>query len=499
MTAYRLAASGGRHASSTQELGGQGERLQGRMLLPIVQGPLEEKIGEDLEQPAGAARDPPAALAAVLALLVLAAGRRGRSRTSSTSAIEALKSDPVYVDESAERAISSAEAERLRDAIREEGGRAAVHRGPARRRGRRRRRRAASPGGCTRASAERGRTRSWPATASARCPTTRRSARRGAGRPTKAFEATGAARGVDGDAAGLRRPHGHGALAAATRTRRRWPRSRSSPIVVVGCWVAARCSCRAAGSAVGAREGDGGAQGERARRPGGAGRRHRRARPGRGDARTARSEGQVGLRGGRWTATTAPTGSSRSPRRRGTWAAIASALKEGRYNMAAAKARGAPGKPAGARAPPALLLQPPPRSLDARRAIGRRPAAPRARCRPAKPTRIAAVEEGQEPDTRARDRRRPRGALLRRRPAVPPRWPAAPPARPAARPADRLRPLRLGPRRLRRPRRSPPQAAAVRRRRRRRRFGGGGGGGGGEAAAGIRRGGDFGGGGGGDF
>lgn len=48
-TEYRLVANGG-GTELTQQLEGKASGLKGRMLLPIVQGPLEEKIGEDLER-----------------------------------------------------------------------------------------------------------------------------------------------------------------------------------------------------------------------------------------------------------------------------------------------------------------------------------------------------------------------------------------------------------------------------------------------------------------
>ena len=48
-TTYRLAPSGG-GTELTQALEGKANGFKGRMLLPIVQGPLEEKIGVDLEK-----------------------------------------------------------------------------------------------------------------------------------------------------------------------------------------------------------------------------------------------------------------------------------------------------------------------------------------------------------------------------------------------------------------------------------------------------------------
>jgi len=48
-TTYRLVAAGS-GTELTQELDGKANGFKGRMLLPIVQGPLEEKIGEDLER-----------------------------------------------------------------------------------------------------------------------------------------------------------------------------------------------------------------------------------------------------------------------------------------------------------------------------------------------------------------------------------------------------------------------------------------------------------------
>jgi uncharacterized protein YndB with AHSA1/START domain len=48
-TDYRLAAARG-GTELTQQLEGKASGFKGRMLLPIVQGPLEEKIGEDLER-----------------------------------------------------------------------------------------------------------------------------------------------------------------------------------------------------------------------------------------------------------------------------------------------------------------------------------------------------------------------------------------------------------------------------------------------------------------
>jgi uncharacterized protein YndB with AHSA1/START domain len=48
-TAYSLAARDGGTAL-TQRLEGRASGFKGRMLLPIVQGPLEEKIAEDLER-----------------------------------------------------------------------------------------------------------------------------------------------------------------------------------------------------------------------------------------------------------------------------------------------------------------------------------------------------------------------------------------------------------------------------------------------------------------
>jgi uncharacterized protein YndB with AHSA1/START domain len=49
VTEYRLVASAG-GTELTQQLEGKASGFKGRMLLPIVQGPLEEKIGEDLER-----------------------------------------------------------------------------------------------------------------------------------------------------------------------------------------------------------------------------------------------------------------------------------------------------------------------------------------------------------------------------------------------------------------------------------------------------------------
>jgi uncharacterized protein YndB with AHSA1/START domain len=48
-SAYRLDAGNGGTAL-TQELEGTANGFKGRMLLPIVQGPLEEKIADDLER-----------------------------------------------------------------------------------------------------------------------------------------------------------------------------------------------------------------------------------------------------------------------------------------------------------------------------------------------------------------------------------------------------------------------------------------------------------------
>jgi uncharacterized protein YndB with AHSA1/START domain len=48
-TEYRLVGNGG-GTELTQQLEGRASGFKGRMLLPIVQGPLEEKIGEDLER-----------------------------------------------------------------------------------------------------------------------------------------------------------------------------------------------------------------------------------------------------------------------------------------------------------------------------------------------------------------------------------------------------------------------------------------------------------------
>lgn len=49
VTEYRLVAAGA-GTELTQQLEGKASGFKGRMLLPIVQGPLEEKIGEDLER-----------------------------------------------------------------------------------------------------------------------------------------------------------------------------------------------------------------------------------------------------------------------------------------------------------------------------------------------------------------------------------------------------------------------------------------------------------------
>ena len=48
-TVYRLVGSGS-GTELTQELEGKASGFKGRMLLPIVQGPLEEKIAVDLEK-----------------------------------------------------------------------------------------------------------------------------------------------------------------------------------------------------------------------------------------------------------------------------------------------------------------------------------------------------------------------------------------------------------------------------------------------------------------
>jgi uncharacterized protein YndB with AHSA1/START domain len=48
-TTYRLVDSGG-GTELTQELEGKANGFKGRMLLPIVHGPLEEKIAVDLEK-----------------------------------------------------------------------------------------------------------------------------------------------------------------------------------------------------------------------------------------------------------------------------------------------------------------------------------------------------------------------------------------------------------------------------------------------------------------
>lgn len=60
-----------------------------------------------------------AVIAAVLALLALVPAARAQGDVVDR-AIAALKSDPVYVDESAERAVSASDADRLRSEIREQ-------------------------------------------------------------------------------------------------------------------------------------------------------------------------------------------------------------------------------------------------------------------------------------------------------------------------------------------------------------------------------------------
>ena len=337
------------------------------------------------------------ALPALAILVVLALAPAAQAQEDVVDrAITALRSDPVYVDQSAERKISEADADRLRQAIRAKGaaplyiamlpGGAVGGTGGADGVVRRLREEVGRPGTYAVVAGDRFRALSDdPKVDTGIAPRQATQRVRGARRRRRP-------RGRD--AARLHRPHGRGPRRAGTPTRRRPPGSRR------------RCSCcspgrrragaQAAPPAARAPGGDGRAEGERPRRPGRARRRHPRARP-RRRARRHRPGAEGRLRAGRGLLRPGEHAGGRWPRPRATWPP-----SRPRSRRAASRWRRPRRAPRVGRCPSGG------RRASSTRATARRPAtssgrrrAARARPVPACEADALRVEEGEEPESRS--------------------------------------------------------------------------------------------------